>query len=99
MIDETTLQRLTRNEADMAFKKRVRTIFEWIEPTDDKIILDCACGRGFYLNMIRTVSQSTLASLELAPEVIGKAYYNVSHLPNGYLSLASIYHQPYPDDY
>ncbi len=99
MIDEKTLQRLTRNEADMAFKKRVRTIFEWIEPTDDKIILDCACGRGFYLNMIRTVSQCKLVGLELDPEVIVKAYHNVGHLPNVYLSQANIYHQPYPDDY
>src|SRR5215468_9719392 len=99
MIDEATLQRLTRNEADMAFKKRVRTIFEWIEPTDDKDILDCACGRGFYLNMIRTVSNCTLVGLELDEEVVVKAYHNVGHLPKVYLTQANIYHQPYLDNY
>ena len=95
MIDEQTLQRLTRNEADMAFKKRVRTVFEWIEPTDDKLVLDCACGRGFYLNMIRTVSNCKLVGLELDPGIITKAGRNVGHLPGLLLTQANIYRQPY----
>jgi SAM-dependent methyltransferase len=97
MIDEQTLQRLTRNEADMAFKKRVRTIFEWAQPTDDKVILDCACGRGFYINMIRKVSNCKLVGLELDEDVIEKAGRNVGHLPNLMLSRANIYSQPYAD--
>ena len=96
MIDEQTLARLTRNEADMAFKKRVRTIFEWVEPTDDKLIFDCACGRGFYLNMIRTVSHCRLVGLELDPEVIVKTAHNIGHLPDITLTRANIYQQPYP---
>jgi SAM-dependent methyltransferase len=98
MITESTLQRLTRNEADMAFKRRVRTIFEWIEPTDGKLIYDCACGRGFYLNMIRTVSRCKLFGLELDPEIVEKAGRNVSHLPDVHVVRANIYDQPWPDD-
>jgi SAM-dependent methyltransferase len=97
MIDQQTVARLTRNEADMAFKKRVRTIFEWVEPTDDKIIFDCACGRGFYLNMIRTVSKCKIIGLELDPDVIVKTKRNIGHLPDIYLARANIYAQPYPD--
>lgn len=97
-VDEKTLQRLTRNEADMAFKKRVRTIFEWIDFSDDKIILDCACGRGFYLNMIRTISKCKLFGLELDPDVIAKTWRNVSHLPDITLTQANIYRQPYRDN-
>jgi len=98
MIDDKTLARLTRNEADMAFKRRVRTIFEWIEPTDDKLIFDCACGRGFYLNMIRTVSNCRLVGLELDPEVIAKTGRNVGHLPHVLLNRANIYQQPFADN-
>jgi SAM-dependent methyltransferase len=98
MIDEQTLQRLTRNEADMAFKKRVRTIFEWVEPTDDKLIFDCACGRGFYLNMFRTVSKCKIIGLELDPEIITKTNRNVGKLPGMMLTQANIYNQPYPDE-
>src|SRR5512142_1314399 len=95
MIDEQTLQRLTRNEADMAFKKRVRTIFEWIAPSDAKVILDCGCGRGFYLNMFRTVSRCRLFGLELDPEIVVKGWSNVGHLPGITVTQASIYEQPY----
>jgi len=70
MVDAQTIAHMTRNEADMAFKKRVQTIFEWIPPHDDMRILDCACGRGFYLNMYRHVSRCELVGLELDDEII-----------------------------
>jgi SAM-dependent methyltransferase len=97
-IDQSTIQRLTRNEADMAFKKRVQTIFEWIDVSDDRVILDCACGRGFYLKMIRTVSQCKLFGLELDPDVIVKTKRNIGHLPNITLTRANIYNQPFDDN-
>ena len=36
-IDPQMIAYMTRNEADMAFKKRVQTIFEWIEPSDASV--------------------------------------------------------------
>ncbi|CAG0978846.1 partial demethylmenaquinone methyltransferase / 2-methoxy-6-polyprenyl-1,4-benzoquinol methylase, partial [Anaerolineae bacterium] len=98
MIDEKTLLRLTRNEADMAFKKRVRTVFDWITPTDDKVILDCGCGRGFYLKMLRTVSQCRLYGLELESEIALKGWNHVRDLPGITITQASIYAQPYADN-
>ncbi|MCB9453388.1 MAG: class I SAM-dependent methyltransferase [Anaerolineaceae bacterium] len=98
MVDPQTIVHMTRNEADMAFKKRVQTIFEWIDPQDDDTILDCACGRGFYLNMFRYVSTCTLVGLELDWPVIQKAQQNVGHLPGLLLNNANIYHLPYADN-
>lgn len=98
MVDLQTIEHMTRNEADMAFKKRVRTIFEWVNPQDDDVILDCACGRGFYLNMFRYVSQCKLVGLELDWEVIEKAKRNVGHLSSLMLNNANIYTLPYPDN-
>lgn len=89
---------MTRNEADMAFKKRVETIFEWIAPTDDMLILDIPCGRGFYLNMFRYVSGCRLVGAELDWDVIQKAQANVGHLPNLTLNNVNIYAMPYPDN-
>jgi SAM-dependent methyltransferase len=97
MLDEATFLRLTRNEADMAFKKRVRCIFEWLQPTDEKVILDCGCGRGFYLNMIRAVSACKLYGLEVDTEIIAKTRRNLAHLPDIALVQASIYEQPFDD--
>jgi ubiquinone/menaquinone biosynthesis C-methylase UbiE len=97
VVDSQTVRQMTRNEADMAFKKRVETIFEWLPLRDDHHILDCACGRGFYLNMVRHVSACRLAGLELDREIIHKARRNVGHLPGITLARGSIYHLPFPD--
>jgi SAM-dependent methyltransferase len=97
-VDEQTLELLTRNEADMAFKKRVRTIFEWINPQEDDLILDMPCGRGFYLNMFRYVSGCKLVGAELDWPVLLKAQRNVGHLPHIALHNANIYALPYPSN-
>lgn len=97
-IDPQVIAFMTRNEADMAFKKRVRTIFEWIEPTDHKLILDVPCGRGFYLNMIRYVSQCKLIGAEIEWDVILKARENVRALSGVALHNCSIYALPYKDE-
>jgi SAM-dependent methyltransferase len=94
VVDEQMIQHMTRNEADMAFKKRVQTIFEWVDPTDDKIILDMPCGRGFYLNMFRYVSNCTIIGAELEWDVIKKAQANVGHLDIP-LHNANLYQLPY----
>ncbi len=98
MVDLALIEHMTRNEADMAFKKRVRTIFEWVEPRDDSLILDCACGRGFYVNMLRYASRCKIVGLELDWPVIIKARQNVGHLPDVLLTNANIYALPYADN-
>jgi SAM-dependent methyltransferase len=98
-VDLETIRHMTRNEADMAFKKRAQTIFEWVPPADDKVILDCACGRGFYLNMYRYVSRCRLVGLELEADIIRKAQRNVGHLPDLTLTRGTIYALPFPDGY
>ena len=98
MIDERTIDHMTRNEADMAFKKRVKTIFEWIAPRDDSLILDMPCGRGFYLNMFRYASGCKLVGADLDWPVINKAQRNIGHMPRIMLNNANIYALPYPDN-
>lgn len=100
-VSEQTIQRMTRNEADMAFKKRVQTIFEWVPPPDDPeaVILDAGCGRGFYLNYYRYVSDVKLVGIELENEIIRKAEANVGHLPSVSLLNATIYQLPFPDNF
>ncbi len=99
MVDLKTIDFMTRNEADMAFKRRVRTIFEWADPQDDDVILDMPCGRGFYLNMFRYVSRCRLYGADLDSDVLAKAQVNVGHLPDVYLTHASLYDLPYPGDF
>lgn len=98
MVDSNVIEHMTRNEADMAFKRRVRTIFEWVDPQEDDLILDFPCGRGFYLNMFRYVSNCRLVGADLDWDVMQKAMKNVGHLPRLILCHANIYYMPYPND-
>ena len=98
MVDRQTLEWMTRNEADMAFKRRVYTVFEWIDPQDDDFILDVPCGRGFYLNMFRYVSKCRLVGADLDWAVLQKAQQNIGHLPDIALHHADVTALPYPDN-
>lgn len=98
MVDLQTIQHMTRNEADMSFKMRARTIFEYVNPTDDMLILDLPCGRGFYLNMFRYVSKCRLIGADLDWDVILKAKANVGHLDDVDIQRVNIYNMPYPDN-
>lgn len=98
-VDMQLIEHMTRNEADMAFKKRVRTIFEWVQPGADRLILDMPCGRGFYLNMLRYASADCkLVGADLDWAVMQKARVNVGHLPGLMLNHADIYALPYSDN-
>lgn len=96
-VDSKTIEFMTRNEADMAFKKRVQTIFDWVEPTADKLILDMPCGRGFYLNMFEYATDAQIIGAELEWDVILKAKANIGHLDVP-LQNADLYQLPYADN-
>ncbi|MCY4063697.1 MAG: methyltransferase domain-containing protein [Chloroflexi bacterium] len=98
MVEKETIAFMTRNEADMAFKRRVSTIFDFINPSDDMRILDLPCGRGFYLNMIRQVSLCDLVGADLDWDVVQTAKRVLDPLPGIQIHHASIYAMPYPPD-
>lgn len=98
VVDRQLIQRMTRNEADMAFKRRVETIFEWVAPRDDDLILDMPCGRGFYLNMFRHASRCRLIGADLDWEVMLKARRNLQGKDGIMLNHADIYALPYADN-
>jgi SAM-dependent methyltransferase len=88
---------LTRKEADMAFKRRAWTIFEWLGATNGQTILDCGCGRGFYIKMLRHLGTARLFGIDLELPYLRKARKNTADLPAVLVSNASIYDLPFPD--
>ena len=63
--DRAVLERLLANEADMAFRRRVPILLEYLELSDDADVLDCGCGLGFYLMAIRELrSNARLTGLD-----------------------------------
>lgn len=98
MTEPAAYEYLTRKEADMAFKRRAWTIFEWLGPTDGQTILDCGCGRGFYLKMLRHLGSARLFGVDLELPYLRKARRNTAHLPAILVGNASIYDLPFPDE-
>ena len=65
MLSEERLCRMVANEADMAYKRRVKLFLRWLDPGPDERVLDAACGRGFVLNFLREVSECSLVGQDL----------------------------------
>jgi len=96
---EAIVQQMVSNEADMAYRRRVYTIFEWLDPQPSDIILDGGCGRGFYPRFIRHVVDAKVVGVELdwLPVSIAR---DTLHSDRGVtLVNANLYNLPFPHNY
>jgi SAM-dependent methyltransferase len=64
-VDPIRLERILRNEADMAFKRRVRLMFQslGLQPSDR--VLDAGCGRGFFMKYVTELAPCRLTGVDL----------------------------------
>jgi ubiquinone/menaquinone biosynthesis C-methylase UbiE len=51
-------------EADLAFRRRCETIYEFLDAGPDDTILDCGCGYGFYLRLLDDLTGATIVGLD-----------------------------------
>lgn len=70
---DEVLPRLLRNESDVAYKRRVRTMVEFLQPRAGERILDCGCGMGFYLRTLSTLCDASYTGLDGNAETLGFA--------------------------
>jgi ubiquinone/menaquinone biosynthesis C-methylase UbiE len=64
--DHELLDRLLRNEADMAFRRRTRILFDYMELRDGNRILDCGCGPGFHSMAMRRLRRVDVIGVDIA---------------------------------
>jgi ubiquinone/menaquinone biosynthesis C-methylase UbiE len=62
--DHELLERLLTNEADMAFRRRVHVLLDYLELSDGADVLDCGCGMGFYLLAMQQLRDLRLTGLD-----------------------------------
>jgi SAM-dependent methyltransferase len=70
---QQTLDRLLRNEADVAYKRRARLLIEYLDPQPGDHILDCGCGMGFYLYVLTELGKFHLTGYDGDPQAMAFA--------------------------
>src|SRR5215813_3897666 len=98
MTNPDLIARIVRNEADMSYRKRVQTVFDWLQPQAGDRILDAGCGRGFYLKFVRNASDAWIAGLELELPFVKIAKHALTEFQYPPLVNASLYDPPFPDE-
>lgn len=58
--DSEKLGRMLRNEADMAAKRRVQTVLEYLDIGPGDRVLDCGCGLGWFVKIIGELHRCAL---------------------------------------
>lgn len=69
-----TLHTLLRNESDVAYKRRVRTMLSYLDVQPGQTLLDCGCGMGFYLLVLSELFPSCrLSGVDCDQKALGHA--------------------------
>ena len=69
------LDSLLRNESDVAYKRRVCRMMAYLELGPGQTILDCGCGRGYYLKAIsQLMPDCQLVGIDKDPDVLQVAH-------------------------
>ncbi len=90
------LEALLTNEADLAFRWRVRAVLAYLDPQPGDQILDCGCGLGFYLMALSRLASCQLYGLDYDLQALLFAQRQVRGARVG-PCLGDVYHLPYAD--
>src|SRR5688500_7531121 len=94
-FDGRKLERMLRNEADMAASRRLRTVLEYLDIQPADRVLDCGCGLGWFLKVIGELHDCALFGTDYdLPRLAVARSEGGSRAP---VAGADIFHLPCPD--
>jgi len=71
--DHQHLDRFLRNEADMAYRRRVRVLLDYLRLRDGDRVLDAGCGFGLYLAAMSRLRDLKLVGLDRSSDRLARA--------------------------
>src|SRR5437870_3487407 len=75
------LQVMLRNEADLAFKRRVPMVLQHLDPQPGDRILDCGCGMGFNIRALTALFECQVTGVDRNPVSLGYARQALQSTP------------------
>jgi len=92
------LEYLLKNEPDIAFRNRVYFIVKELDVKPKDKILECGCGRGFHLNILRELSRATLYGIDINRKHLQIAKKQLAK-KDVKIKYASVYALPFKDKF
>jgi len=93
--DRATLERLLQNEADMAFRRRALTLLNYLDLHDGETVLDCGCGMGVYMMMMRRLRDVNIVGVD---GDVGRLEWAEREGVDARLSRVDIHRLPFADN-
>lgn len=90
------LSRAVHWDPDIAFRRRARTVVDYINPKPGDRILDAGCGLGFYLYLLGQVTEAELFGVELSTERLATAAAQRT-ISRATLTAGDVTRMPYRD--
>jgi SAM-dependent methyltransferase len=72
---DTRLAALLDRELDIAYRRRVATVVEWLTPSSnvDSHVVDIGCGRGYFVHYYASLGQHRITGIEFDADIAARA--------------------------
>lgn len=91
------LEPFLKKVGDLTFRRRILTIFSYLQPTDDDVIFDAGCGEGFYVMLLSQLTQAKIIAMDGNPALIAKATQWVGPNKNVEWHVGDLVDLPFPN--
>lgn len=93
--DHAKLDVLLRNEADMAYRRRARSLLDHLDLHDGDKVLDCGCGMGVYMMMMTRLRNVEIYGVD---GDIGRLEWAENEHVDARLTRVDIHQLPFADN-
>lgn len=91
------LEPMLRNVGDLTFRRRIVTIIDYLQITDDDVIFDAGCGEGFYVMLLSHLTKAHIVAMDGNPKLIDNAKRWVGPNPRVTWQVRDLIDLPFSD--